>query len=364
MEPRFKCGRPLPIYSTLTMGAGHYSRPPDERLLPRAKVSALQALSMAELKRGQVQPSHKKMKAKRSGRSRLILALKLPADCKLWCVFLGVLSYTHSSSTMPRERGKPRRGSAWHTHAAHRQRRQHMERALSLENSILRQRARVARFALHAPIIESATEKRAQTPPALDNWQPTDIKREENPPPAPETQAGSSLRGKIEEDFPTCYIEEIPCPENTSTALEPQARDKTRGRLCEDIPTCYVEEVPYMDEVSQRICAVKVHHTDIAAMDKDEASAEAKKGTSGEADTKGMHAPLLRAAHLDLVFELRGQMADQEHRALLMGQRLDMLLDAYSNAPANRKCPTCAQPFVIQAKAAWQEDEDDRSPGI
>jgi hypothetical protein len=99
-------------------------------------------------------------------------------------------------------------------------------------------------------------------------------------------------------------------------------------------------------------------------MDKDEARAEAGKETSGEAVTNELHAPLLRAAHLDLVFELRGQMADQEHRALLMGQRLDLLLDAYSNAPANRKCPTCAQPFVIQAKSACQEDEGDRSPGI
>jgi hypothetical protein len=58
------------------------------------------------------------------------------------------------------------------------------------------------------------------------------------------------LRGKLVEDFPTCYIEEIPCLEDTPTALEPQAKDKTRGRLCEDIPTCYIEKVIYMDEVS------------------------------------------------------------------------------------------------------------------
>jgi hypothetical protein len=109
---------------------------------------------------------------------------------------------------------------------------------------------------------------------------------------------------------------------------------------------------------------VMMHHTNIAARDKDETSAEAETGTPGEAGTNGMHAPLLRAAHLDLVFELRGQMADQEHRVRLMGQRLDFLLDAYSKAPRNRKCPTCAQLFVIQAKAAWQEDEGNRSPGI
>jgi hypothetical protein len=44
-------------------------------------------------------------------------------------------------------------------------------------------------------------EKSAQTPPTLDNWQPTDIKKEENPPTAPKTQARSSFRGKLEEDY-------------------------------------------------------------------------------------------------------------------------------------------------------------------
>ena len=86
-------------------------------------------------------------------------------------------------------------------------------------------------------------EKRAQTPPTLDNWHPTDIKREENPTIEPDTQARSNLRGNLEEHFPTYYIEEIPCQDDTTTALECQARDKTRGRLCEDIPTCYIEKV-------------------------------------------------------------------------------------------------------------------------
>lgn len=35
---------------------------------------------------------------------------------------------------------------------------------------------------------------------------------------------------------------------------------------------CYIEEVPYMN------VPYMVHHTDIAAMDKDEANAEAEKG--------------------------------------------------------------------------------------
>jgi len=47
-----------------------------------------------------------------------------------------------------------------------------------------------------------------------------------------------------------------------------------------------------------------VHHTDIAARDKDEASVEAKMGTSSKAREKGMHAPLLHVTHLHLVFEI------------------------------------------------------------
>jgi len=245
-----------------------------------------------------------------------------------------------------------------------------MEREISLANSILRRRSRAAYLALQAPTIEFSMEKITHTPPTLDNWQPTDIKKEENPPTTPETQAGSSLRGNLEEDFPTYYIEEIPYTQDTPTTPEPQERDKTRGRLCEDLPTCYIEEVPYMIVVSQRTCVVMVHHTDITSMDKDEASAEAERGIPSEADTKGMHAcsgahpPFLHPAHLELVFDLRGQMVDQEHRSILMVQRLDMLLDAYFNGSTNRKCPMCTEPFFIQERVAWQEDEDDRSPSI
>jgi hypothetical protein len=47
-----------------------------------------------------------------------------------------------------------------------------------------------------------------------------------------------------------------------------------------------------------------------------------------------------------------------------MGQRLDMLFEAYSNALKNKKFPTYAQLFVMQARAARQEDKDDRPPSI
>jgi hypothetical protein len=78
----------------------------------------------------------------------------------------------------------------------------------------------------------------------------------------------------------------------------------------------------------------------------------------------GLHGSLLCAEHLALVFELRGHLADLEHRALLMGQRLDLLLDAYCNVPAKWKCPLCAQAFAIPTGSTWQSSKGDRSPGI
>jgi hypothetical protein len=60
--------------------------------------------------------------------------------------------------------------------------------------------------------------------------------------------------------------------------------------------------------------------------------------------------PFFHPEQLALVFELRSQMADQIHRDILMHQRIDMLYEAYSNAPADQKCPTCARPFVLQTR--------------
>jgi hypothetical protein len=60
--------------------------------------------------------------------------------------------------------------------------------------------------------------------------------------------------------------------------------------------------------------------------------------------------PLFNPEQLELIFELRSQMADQIHRDTLMSQRIDMLYDAFSNAPTTQRCPTCARPFVLQPR--------------
>jgi hypothetical protein len=148
-----------------------------------------------------------------------------------------------------------------------------------MANSILRQRARVAHMALYATVTEPTMERRAHSPPALDNWKTTGTKQEEIPATEPDTHAGSCLKEEPEEEFPICYAEEIPCLDDMATTLEPPATKKKRGRLYEDIPTCYVKEVTYEDEVMKSACAVMMHHTEITAMNEVEARAEVGKDT-------------------------------------------------------------------------------------
>jgi hypothetical protein len=137
------------------------------------------------------------------------------------------------------------------------------------------------------------------------------------------------MMGRLGDEFPTCYVEEVPYTENTLAALEPQARGNMRGGLCEEFPTCYVEEVPYMDLVSQGTYTVIEHHEDITAMDKGVGNTGTEVVTPGKAATRemkfalgegdetlspppnqAMHGhtgappPFLHATHMDLVFEL------------------------------------------------------------
>jgi hypothetical protein len=142
-------------------------------------------------------------------------------------------------------------------------------------------------------------------------------------------------------------------------------------------PTSHAEQVMIEDEARDKACTEGNTDKTRPGMKEEAVGAEmteieAKAGMNVEVGNKifddagnyELHGPFLRAEHLALVFELRGHMADQEHRALLMGQRLDLLLDTYSNAPTKRKCPFCAQQFAIPARSTWQTRKGDRSSGI
>jgi hypothetical protein len=372
------------------MVAGHYSRYTEEGLLPRAKALAQTALNMTGFMDSQANPSFGNSKFRAPGQSWFALVLDLPVGWELWCssgslsswlTFVSLHSlciFIHPSATMTRKRGRPRRGSAWYTHKEQRQRRKNLERALSMATSILRKRARADQLALHAIIAETGTERSSHTMAI---------------------EPGSSLEGGVADEFPTCYVEETSYLEELVTTLEPQAMapdlqdgSGPKDETADEFPVCIVEEIPWTgdysptshaekatieDEARDKACAERNVDETRPGMKEEAVGAglteiEARAGMNVEvgneifddAGNHDLHGPFLRAEHLALVFELRGHMADQEHRALLMGQRLDLLLDAYSNAPAKRKCPFCAQPFAIPARSTWQTGKGDRSPGI
>jgi hypothetical protein len=122
------------------MVSSHYSSSTEAGLLPRVNALAQPTFNMTEIRRSHAMSSHENLKVRTPGQSWFIFVLDLPAGWELWCSFLYIS--IHPSSAMTRKRGKPRRGSAWYTHKDQRQRRQNLERALSMATSILRQRVR------------------------------------------------------------------------------------------------------------------------------------------------------------------------------------------------------------------------------
>jgi hypothetical protein len=74
--------------------------------------------------------------------------------------------------------------------------------------------------------------------------------------------------------------------------------------------------------------------------------------------------PLFSPEQLELIFDLRSHMADQLHRDTLISQWIDMLFNAFSNAPAKQHFPTCAKPFMLQpSDDPLPGAQDDRPPG-
>jgi len=180
--------------------------------------------------------------------------------------------------------------------------------------------------------------------------------------------------------FPTCVVEEDPFKgdlliDEKPCSMETTSREGTKLNLAreDNFPGCIVEEIPWPSDNSpikhgmQVVGAKKTVDVEVEAVQREIATGMGEAMELRIDPLSGMggvlHGSLLSAEHLALVFELRGHMADLEHRALLMGQCMDLLLDAFSGAPAQRKCPTCKQAFAILAGTTWQTSEGDRSPG-
>jgi len=127
--------------------------------------------------------------------------------------------------SMVRERARTRRGSAWEAHRAQRQRKQQLERALTMATSILRRRAREERRRM----LDSIVERKAGC--SRDGLN---------------SSLNTARDGVHENDWPSCIVEEDPsigdlpsmelpcdinCPVQTMTRID-------------DVPGCLVEEIP------------------------------------------------------------------------------------------------------------------------
>jgi hypothetical protein len=281
--------------------------------------------------------------------STLACASHLNLQLHLLCSwYIGLHLQLPGSFIMARKRGRPRRGAAWEAHKAQRRRKEQLERALALATSILRKKARAERLARLATIAE----------PGVGCSR--DVKR----------NASSALQ-KVgtEEEFPPCIVVEDPSMEDlsifekTRVATHPEACRPT-PTLLDDTPGCIVEEIPWPGDDTCSCHGARANEAGSKGAEADAEQRVFEAGSEAAVDVGGsMHGSLIREEHLALMFDLRGHLSDLEHRALLMGQRMDMLLDAFSNAPAKRKCPLCAQAFAILAGTTRQTSEADRSPG-
>jgi hypothetical protein len=249
---------------------------------------------------------------------------------------------------MVRIRGRPRRGAAWEAKKAQKRRKEKLERALTLANSILRKEARAKKLARLATIAEPGV---GSSRDVLENV------------------PGAIQEAGFMEEFPPCIVEEEPLPADQLIIEETRVKthrmeSRPTPTLVDYTPGCIVEEIPWPGDDQ---CNCQNTQGDKAGTKGVEAAAAQGRFVedSGAAMDVGgsMHGSLIREEHLALIFDLRGHLDDLEHRALIMGQRMDMFLDAFSNVPAKSKCPLCAQAFVLTG-TTWQDGKDDQSPGI
>jgi hypothetical protein len=59
---------------------------------------------------------------------------------------------------------------------------------------------------------------------------------------------------------------------------------------------------------------------------------------------------LLMDDHLVLIFEMRRDLAEQQHRQSLFEKHLDALYASLSSEPEKSRCSTCCQPFIFRLR--------------
>jgi hypothetical protein len=93
-----------------------------------------------------------------------------------------------------------------------------------------------------------------------------------------------------------------------------------------------------------------------ATMDEDPGTNE----DDDEADEQAHPTPSscrLTEDHLVLIFEMRKDLAEQQHHQRTLNKCLDVLYDSLSSEPEKIRCPTCCQPFVFRLR-------QDERPGL
>jgi hypothetical protein len=212
---------------------------------------------------------------------------------------------SHRTLAMPRIRGTPRRGAAWYAAESRRKRKAAFEKAIAIATRRRRAKARSPPMAI---VEEEIPEGDLSGPPehtlftVPENWNPRSAFG------LFETQqvaTGTSTQGNssIERPYSPCYIEEEVPPEATKET----AGDQQQG--------ADMEQPPVVD-----------------------------------------------ASYINLIFDMRNLIEDQNFRMARLEQRLDMFYAAHSRATPKKQCPTCARPYAFPAR--WRHTAaDDTHPG-
>jgi hypothetical protein len=212
------------------------------------------------------------------------------------------------ANSMPRLRGTPRRGAAWHAAKSRRKRKQQFEAALAMATRRRKARPRTPPMAYvveeipEGGIPESISEHLIFTVP--ENWHPSsDFGQDRRP--SSEGDKVHPQDGSPEAPHPPCYIEE----ERPSDSFQNAQQNTPTG-----------------------------HHED---------------SSGGNSQNQP---PSNNWDCLSLIFEIRSLLGDQTFRLARIEQRLDMYFAAHSRTHPRRQCPTCACAYAFPD--GWKMTED------
>jgi hypothetical protein len=199
---------------------------------------------------------------------------------------------------MPRLRGTPRRGAAWHAAKSRRKRKEAFEKAMAVATRRRRMRGMA--------IVEEVIPDAGQESPPEYTWFT-----------APGHWNSRSCIGV----------------DSTSGMAGVQCNPGDSGNEAPYTP-CYVEEEAPPEPIR--------HDTETHAPEE-------------KADTSPTQPPSPHADYLSLLFDVRNLLADQVFRIERLEQRIDLFFAAHSRATPKKQCPTCARAYVFPAR--WRHTE-------